>query len=78
MSRTTLDLDAGVLRELRERAGREGRSMGQLASELLAGALREDGPKPAAAFEWRTADLGHPSVDLEDDEAVWAVLDGRP
>jgi plasmid stability protein len=77
MPRTTLDVDPGVLRELRLRAGREGKSMGQVASEVLAGALREDGPKPPPAFEWRSGDLGRPLVDLEDKEAIWAILDGR-
>ncbi|MEA2605840.1 MAG: hypothetical protein QOI00_597, partial [Chloroflexota bacterium] len=36
MSRTTIDLDPAVLRELRRRGAREGKSMGQVASELLA------------------------------------------
>jgi plasmid stability protein len=77
MARTTLDLDASVLRELRLRAGREGKSMGQVASEVLASALREGGPKPPPAFGWRSGDLGRPLVDLEDKEAIWAILDGR-
>jgi len=77
MSRTTLDLDPAVLRELRSRADRDGKSMGQVASEVLAGALREDGHPPAPAFAWRSGDLGRPLVDLEDREAVAAILDGR-
>jgi plasmid stability protein len=77
MSRTTLDVDPTVLRELRLRAGREGKSMGQVASEVLAIALREGGPKPTPAFEWRSDDLGRPLVDLEDKEAILAILDGR-
>ena len=39
MTRTTLDLDASVLQELRQRAEMEAKSMGAVASELLAGAL---------------------------------------
>jgi hypothetical protein len=77
MSRTTLDIDPDVLRELRSRAGREGKSMGQVASEVMATALRDGVPGPPPTFAWRTGDLGRPSVDLEDREAVWAVLDDR-
>jgi len=40
MPRTTLDLDALVLRELRRRGARERKSMGQVASEVLAGACQ--------------------------------------
>jgi len=76
MPRTTLDLDTSVLRELRRRGERETKSMGQVASELLARALAEERESPAP-FEWRSADLGRPHVDLEDKAAVQAVLDGR-
>ncbi len=75
MPRTTLDLDPSVLRELRRRGSREGKSMGRIASELLTGALAQDAPVPAS-FAWHSADLGAPAVDLEDKEAVRAILDG--
>lgn len=76
MPRTTLDIDTAILRELRRRGEREHKSMGQVASELLAGALA-DSKQPAAArpFSWTTADLGAPLVDLEDKEALRRVLD---
>lgn len=77
MTRTTIDIDPSVLRELRVRARREGKSMGEVASEVLASSLQEQGPAPAPAFEWLSADLGRPLVDLEDKEAVWAILDER-
>jgi hypothetical protein len=73
--RTTLDLDATVLSELRRRGQREGKSMGQVASELLAIGMAEGADREAPALEWRTADLGEPLVDLEDKEAVRKVLD---
>jgi hypothetical protein len=76
MARTTLDLDPSVLRELRRRGRRERKSMGRVASELLARALDEE-PGPPASFEWRARDLGTPRVDLEDKAAVQAILDGR-
>jgi len=79
MARTTLDLDPTVLRELKARGAAERRSMGEVASELLAVALRET-DRPAGeppAFEWKTWKTGAPLVDLDDKEAVWRVLDER-
>ena len=78
MTRTTLNLDPSVLEELRARAADQSRSMGDVASELLAGALRE--PRESdflPPLRWNSGDLGAPLLDLEDKEAVWAVLDGR-
>lgn len=73
MTRTTIDLDAAVLRELKRRKRASGQSIGQLASELLAGALRE----PVAVqpeLRWRSARMGA-RVDLDDKEAVRRALD---
>lgn len=78
MPRTTLDLDASVLRELRHRGQRQRKSMGVVASELLAGALADSDPPPEDTdFRWITADLGTPLVDLEDKDALLGALD-RP
>ncbi len=74
--RTTIDLDPTVLRELKQRSARSGKSMGQLASELLARSLDEPAGKPVeSALAWIAKDLGIPRVDLEDKEAVRAALD---
>lgn len=75
MSRTTIDLDPAVLRELRRRGAREGKSMGQVASELLARAIADPSDVPAPAFVWHTDRLGPALVDLEDKEAVSRLLD---
>jgi len=75
--RTTLDLDPAVLRELRRRSAREGKSMGQVASEMLAAAASRDADVPAPDFTWTTADLGAPRVDLVDKEALRRALDER-
>lgn len=76
MARTTLDIDPSVLRELRRRGECEHKSMGQVASELLATALaRADQGVPIRSFRWRTADLGVPHVDLEDKEGLRRALD---
>jgi plasmid stability protein len=77
MARTTLDLDAAVLRELRRRGAREGKSMGQVASELLARAVAHDADMPAPEFAWTSARLGRPLVDVEDKEAVRRALDAE-
>ncbi|MGH2711773.1 MAG: antitoxin [Actinomycetota bacterium] len=78
MPRTTIDIDPSVLRELRERSRRAGKSMGRVASEILARGLSEadaqDGDRP---FRWKTWDMGKPLVDLEDKEAVWKILDAE-
>lgn len=75
MPRTTLDLDASVLRELKQRRRRSGRSIGQIASELLAGAMHADEmPPERRTLHWRTAPMGA-RVDLEDKEAVRRALD---
>jgi plasmid stability protein len=76
MPRTTVDLDVSVLTELRQRAAREGKSMGKLASELLAQQLASDRPDTETEeLQWISRDLGVPRVDLEDREALRALLD---
>lgn len=73
MTRTTLDLDDGVLRDLKERRAREGRPLGAIASELLARAL-DDEQTPPVAFTWVSRAMGA-KVDLTDHDALWAALD---
>ena len=74
MARTTLDLDPIVTEALRERAKREGKSMGQVASEALAVAF-SDTPVDVPPFEWRTHDMGLPLIDLEDKDELYRILD---
>ena len=77
MPRTTLDLDASVLRELKRRKRRSGRSIGQIASELLVGALRrteEAGTPEGIRARWRSTRMGA-RVDLEDKEALRRAID---
>jgi hypothetical protein len=78
MTRTTLDIDAAVLRGLKRRQKREGKSLGQLVSELLAGALdRERDPlDEEEPFVWFSKPM-QALVDLEDKEAVRRAL-GEP
>jgi plasmid stability protein len=78
MPRTTLDIDGSDLRDLRERANAEGKSMGQLASELLARSVAGEERAEPAPIGWTSRDLGTPLVDLEDKEALRAALDRAP
>ncbi len=76
MPRTTIDIDAAVLRALKRRQEREGKTLGQLVSELLAGALDRE-PEPAPfPFAWTTQPM-RALVDLEDEEAVRRALEER-
>ena len=73
--RTTLDIEAPVLKELRDLQKREGGTLGALVSRLLAEALgRRPRSKQKATFEW-TAQPMRSRVDLADKEAVYAILD---
>jgi hypothetical protein len=76
MPRTTLDLDAGVLLELKRRRRTSGKSIGQIASELLAGALHDPGSPAPRRLRWRTAPMGA-RLDIDDKEAVRRALEGR-
>lgn len=68
-----MDIEAHVLDELKRRRRRQGKTLGQLASELLAGAL-VDTPSAARPLRWNAGDLGA-RVDLSDKEALTRALD---
>ena len=76
MPRTTVNIDAPVLRDLKRLQKREGKPLGQLISELLAHALglRRQERVREEAFAW-TAQPMRARVDLADKEAVQAALD---
>lgn len=75
MPRTTIDLDAAVLRELKRRKRSTGQSLGKLASELLAGALRKPASRATRpTLRWRSARM-RARVDLDDPEAVRRAMD---
>jgi len=76
MTRTTIDIDPTVLRELKRRGRADGRSIGQVASELLAGALHANQAPAGRRIRWITRPMGA-LVDLEDKEAVRRALDER-
>jgi hypothetical protein len=76
MSRTTIDLDPTVLRQLKARQRREGKTLGRLVSELLSTAMQADGdePRPPAPLAWSARSM-RALVDLEDPEALRRALD---
>ncbi len=74
--RTTIDIADPILRELKRRQVQEGKSLGELVSELLAHALKSDrvAEPVVSAFEWTSKSM-NALVDLEDKEAVRRALD---
>lgn len=77
MSRTTIDIDPGVLRQLKARQRREGKTLGRLVSELLGTAMAADGDAPPPApLAWSSRPM-RALVDLDDPEAVRRALDAQ-
>jgi hypothetical protein len=76
MPRTTLNLDAPILRDLKRLQKRERKPLGRLVSDLLAQALRHTRSERESrpAFHWHAQPLA-PRVDLDDKDAVRAILD---
>ena len=76
MARTTIDLDPVVLRKLKERQRREGKTLGEVASELLAQALEAEVPaQRRAELDWISKPMGGFRVDIDDKGAVYDALD---
>lgn len=77
MARTTVDIDDPVLDDLKRLQRKQGKSLGRLISDLLTRALsQEKHPAPRQkTLQWISRNMGEPLVDLEDKDAVQAVLD---
>lgn len=76
MTRTTVDIDAAVLRDLKRLQRREGKPLGQLISEIVAAGLAREqaGTADEQPFEW-TARPMKARVDIDDKDALLAALD---
>jgi len=75
MARTTLNIDTPILEELKRLQKSEGKTLGELVSELVAEALpRRAASKPPAEFVWHASE-GDLRVDLRDGELLVAILD---
>jgi hypothetical protein len=77
MPRTTLDIDPEVLKELKQLRAAEGRSLGDIASELLASALHDRAEGSLSrSFEWVSKPM-RAKVDIRDKEAVYRAMEDR-
>ena len=75
MARTTLDIDAPILRELKELQRKENRSLGKIVSQLLVEALaRREKPVREPEFKWVSRPM-HCRVDLSDKDLLYSELD---
>ena len=77
MSRTTLNIDTPLLAEVRKIQTREGKSLGEVVSELIAEALTHRTSRRrsrAPEFHWNARAMGA-RVDISDKEALYAALD---
>jgi hypothetical protein len=76
--RTTLDIDAPILADLKRLGQARHIPMGRLVSEMLGRALREATPRHPApvAFNWIDKPM-NAKVDLADREALYEAMDGE-
>jgi hypothetical protein len=74
MTRTTIDIDASVLSELKRRQRSEKRPLGELASELLADALAGRAAE-REPLVWTAQPMGA-RVDIDDKDALRRALEG--
>jgi hypothetical protein len=76
MTRTTLDIDATLLEELKKIKKKEKKSLGAIVCQLVAESLarRVRGrPKPRD-FHWTTRSMGA-RIDIPNKEALYAALE---
>lgn len=77
MKRTTLKLDDGVLRRLKQRAAAEGRTLQDLANQLLRRGLSEQDRKPYTLRLTGWEATPQPGVDVLDRDTLFDLMDGR-
>lgn len=78
MARTTLAIDDDLLKRMKEKAIREGRTLQDVANELLRQALAQQRPKSKAKLAlrgWKAVE--QPGVDLLDRDKLFDLMDGR-
>ena len=76
MPRTTINLDASVLQQLKRRQHRDRTPLSELVNQLLAHALAEgdSGERLDRPLRWTARPMAA-RIDLEDGDAVWQALD---
>ena len=77
--RTTVDIDAPVLKDLKKIQQKEGKSLGRLISDLLAQAIgeRKFAKAPASPPKRISKRMGA-RIDLADHEALYAAMESDP
>jgi plasmid stability protein len=73
--KTTLEIDEGVMRQLKQRAAQEGRTMSELVETALRALLARDEKKRKALPPLPTWDGGGWTVDPADREALQRLWD---
>lgn len=75
--RTTLDIEKPVLEDLKRLQRLEKKPLSQIASTLLAQALKERkaAESPRSELAWITVGMGA-KVDLSDKESLYKAMDG--
>ena len=76
--RTTLNIDKPVLDELKRLGRKRKKTVGQVASELLAASISEmrkkDAIKSPRKLKWTSRSMGA-KIDIDDKEAMYSALD---
>ncbi len=78
MARTTIALDDDLLRRLKEKAAREGRTLQDVANELLRQSLAAQSARKRVKIHlrgWKAS--RQPGVDLLDRDKLFDLMDGR-
>ena len=74
--RTTLRIDDDLFRELKKRASSEGLTLSELVNLALRQSLSTE-KRPRRVFRQKTRDLGRPSFDVTNANAVAAELEDQ-
>lgn len=76
--RTTLNLDDGLVREVRKRAAQEGRTLTSLVEEALRLLLTPRRSRQTYRLQWPTRrGEASPRVDIADRDALFDLMEGR-
>ncbi len=70
-------IDPRVLRELKRRAADEGRTLQDVANDLLKRGLHRADPTPFTLQQEGWTAEARPGVDLTDRDALFDLMDGR-
>jgi hypothetical protein len=77
MKRTTLKIDEAVLRQLKQQAAAEGRSLQDLANQLLRRGLASPSRQPFVLKLSGWSAEPRPGVNLLDRDSLFDLMDGR-